>query len=271
MLRIMQGSCRLSLSLSERGVEYMTYQYRVTDESDGVWCDGSQQSWNYQKKTKDTQKLFGDVRKKNRVITDDYLSYLNLKVMVEPCKRKTGFFEKTIGYIPCYEASTMTDGYIRIIQLSRKKITAVLLMFLIILAGGMFGFYRMVAPADDNPIKIASGELSNPDPKNIRLPGIERIYAEAGSTRVKQLLLNVEGNGYNLQYTIILEETGEVLYKSKIIQPGYGVREFDMTRTFEEGVYPILVNVNSSAQEESDSNGNTAFNAGQLEAELIVE
>lgn len=88
---------------------------------------------------------------------------------------------------------------------------------------------------------------------------------------MNQLLLNVEGNAYNLQYTIMLKETGEEIYQSKVIRPGYGVREFNMNRSFEAGEYPIVIRVNSSAMEESDNAEDAAYNAGQLEAVLIVE
>ena len=44
-----------------------------------------------------------------------------------------------------------------------------------------------------------------------------------------------------------------------------------MNRSFESGEYPILITVNSSAQEDEQSNSDTAYNAGQLEAVLVVE
>ena len=247
----------------------MKYTYIKSEHTDGQWKDNRGHPWGYQKNNNHVI-VFGDVKRKNRLETNDYLNDENARIAVEPCRKKLGFFSKEIGYIQCIDEDEQ-KGCIRIVQASKKRILIVLLIILILLGGGFFGLRELMRPSDDTPIRIASGEMTNPNPENIRLPGIEKIFADAGSTHVEQLLLNVEGNAYNLQYTITLEETGEEIYQSKIIEPGYGVREFDMNRSFESGEYPILITVNSSAQEDEQSNSDTAYNAGQLEAVLVVE
>nr|WP_294492787.1 hypothetical protein [uncultured Mediterraneibacter sp.] len=247
----------------------MEYIYRKNESTAYQWKDGQGLKWNCERKP--DGEVFADVRKKNRLDTNDVLLNDKACIVVEPCKKKLGFFEKVAGYIPCSDKNG-ASGYIRIVKTAGKKIAATVIILLILLAGGILGLREMMKPGDDTPIRIASGEMTNPNPQNIRIPGIERVYVDAGDTHVQQLLLNVEGNAYNLQYTIELEDTGEVIYKSKVIQPGYGIREFDLTRTFEEGEYNILVTVNSSArEEEADSSEDAAYNAGQLEAILIVE
>ena len=247
----------------------MNYKYIEPERADGQWKDGQGHLWNFQKKNSGLS-VMGDVKKKSRLETSDFLDHDDFKIMVEPCRKKMGFFSRTRGYMRCMDENGQ-EGCLRIVESSKGRIAIVLLIFLILLGGGILGLREMMRPADDTPIRIASGEMSNPNPENIRLPGIERIYADAGSTQVKQLLLNVEGNAYNLQYTITLKETGEEIYQSKIIEPGYGVREFNMNRSFEAGEYPIVITVNSSALEEADGNEDAAYNAGQLEAMLIVE
>lgn len=246
----------------------MNYRYIEPKHPDGKWKDGNGHQWSFQKKREAT--VFGDVRKKSRLETSDCLSDDEASVMVEPCRRKLGFFSREAGYLLC-TSEDGEQGCLRIVRPARGRMAVLLLIVLILLGGGILGLREMMRPADDTPIRIASGEMTNPNPENIRLPGIERIYADAGSTRVNQLLLNVEGNAFNLQYTITLEETGEEIYQSKVIEPGYGVREFDMNRSFEAGEYPILITVNSSALEEADGQEDAAYNAGQLEAMLIVE
>ena len=175
--------------------------------------------------------------------------------------------EKVKGYIPLDEE----DAYVRIVEKKKGRLLSYLIAAVLLITIFLGGIWLgQVNRAVDEPVRIASGELSNPNPENIRLPGITEVHAQAGNTRVKQLLLNVEGNAYNLTYTITLNETGEELYVSQPIPPGYGVREFDMERTLEAGSYPITIHVASSALESDESESSAAYNAGELAATLIV-
>lgn len=247
----------------------MRYIYKSPERCDGMWKDANGYMWGYQKKIEDVP-VVADMRRRSRLQTNDFLQEGKTEWPVEPCQKKTGMFQKIRGYVECIDENG-NRGAIRIIERSRVKMMLMMIVLLAVLGGIIFGIRESLKPADDTPIRIASGEMTNPNPENIRLPGIERIYADAGDTHVTQQLLNVEGNAYNLQYTIELEETGEVLYKSKVIEPGYGVREFELNRVLEKGQYTILITVNSSALEESDGSTDAAYNAGQLEAMLIVE
>lgn len=176
--------------------------------------------------------------------------------------------EKVIGYIPLEEE----DCFVRIIRKKRGRFLTWAILFLLLLTIFLGGLWLGQANRPiDEPVKIASGEMSNPNPENIRLPGITEIHATAGNSHVRQLLLNVDGNAVNLTYTITLTESGEEIYKSKVIEPGYGVREFEMNRTFEAGEYPITIHVASSALDDYDGDTSAAFNAGELDAVLIVD
>lgn len=244
--------------------------YRLKDKAgcDFIWRDQEKNRWHYTKERK--EKLYGDVRKKSILESKDLLVSENRQIQVEPCKKKLGFFERSLGYLPCTDEND-DFGYIRIVERAKVKlIVFILALLLLIGALGYIGF-QFLRPADDTPIEIKSGELVNTNPDNIRLPGIEAVHADAGNTRVNQLLLNVEGNAVNLTYEIRLEETDELLYRSKVIKPGYGVREFDLLRPLEKGEYPITITALSSAQDDETAEADTAYNAGQLKATLIVE
>lgn len=213
-------------------------------------------------------KVIGDLYKMKKEKAAYLLSKEDQNAYVAPYRGKPARNEYVVGYIPLEE----DDAFVRVIRKKHTGLLGVLIvltLLVMIFLGGLW--LGQKNGAIDEPVEIKSGEMTNPNPQNIRLPGIEKIYADAGDTHVNQLLLNVEGNAYNLQYTITLEDTGEEIYKSKVIPPGHGVREFNMTRSFEAGEYPIVIVVNSSAMEESDGTENMAYNAGQLEAVLIVE
>lgn len=187
---------------------------------------------------------------------------------LSPYRGKLKKNEKVKGYIPLDEE----DAYVRIVEKKKGRLLSYLIAAVLLITIFLGGIWLgQVNRAVDEPVRIASGELSNPNPENIRLPGITEVHAQAGNTRVKQLLLNVEGNAYNLTYTITLDETGEELYESRSIPPGYGVQEFDMERTLDTGTYPITIHVASSALQEDDGESNAAYNAGELTAVLIVE
>lgn len=175
--------------------------------------------------------------------------------------------EYIVGYIPLSEK----DCYIRVIKKKRGKLWLILIA-LALLATIFFGgmWFGQKNAAIDTPVKIKAGSMTNPNPDNIQLPGISKVYAKAGSKRVEQPLLNITGNSVNMVYTITLVETGEEIYKSPTIKPGYGVKQFDMTRTFKKGNYPIAIFV-KSFETDKKKNKTIAYNSGQLNATLVVK
>lgn len=249
----------------------MKYNYNESIETNKQWKDSKGQAWGYT--TKKVSNYVADVSKKGHVNSNDLLFLEERQVVVEPCKKKLGLFEKVAGYIPCTNENNELV-YIRIVVAAPVRVLVMLLCLCCLLGGGLCYFKNTLKPSDDTPIKIKTGQLTNPNPNNIRLPGIEKIYMEANQKHVNQPLLNVEGNAYNLKYTIVLAQTGEVLYTSKVIKPGYGVKQFDMNRTFKKGQYPITITVSSSAQQDrkkKDKDKKLAYNAGKLNAVLVVQ
>lgn len=176
-----------------------------------------------------------------------------------------------IGYIPLQQS----DAFVRVLGKKKGKwlaLLALLLLLCSIFLGGLW-LGNSKRPVD-TPVKIASGELRNDDPTNIVIPGIKTLGIRENKLRIQQPLLNVEGNAYNLTYTIALEKTGEVIYTSPSIEPGYGVKQFNLNRTFKKGSYPVTITVDSSAQKENkkkDKNKQVAYNAGRLHATLVVK
>lgn len=181
-----------------------------------------------------------------------------------------GYYVK--GYIPLENE----EQFVRILAPKRGRylvgLIAIFMLLTMFLGGLWLGNSNQGV---DHPVKIKKGELTNPNPANIRILGMSKLTAKPNSTRVKKQLINVEGNAYNLTYTITLKETGEVLYTSPAIKPGYGVQEFDMSRSFKKGNYPVTVTINTSAKDDQQKKGktksNVAYNAGKLDATLVVE
>ena len=99
------------------------------------------------------------------------------------------------------------------------------------------------------------------------LPGIEEIRVAENETKVEYALFNPKGNMCNIQYIIKLTDSGETIYSSKQVSPGYAITEFDLNRTFEKGEYPITVEMRTY----DIGDGETKYNSGVMDAKLIVE
>lgn len=246
----------------------MEFKYLKVDEATKSWTDAKGTRWAYT--TKKPANFIADIRKKSKLKAENFLVTHEAMGNLEPVKQKLGLYEKVRGYIAC-EDNAGQLCWVRIVESSRPKICLTLLLILALLGFGAGYVINLKKPVDDTPIKIKANQLANPNPENIRLPGIEKIYANQGDPDVTQLLLNVKGNAVKFQYIITLSETGEVLYKSKLINPGYGIKKFTMSRTFKKGKYPISILVKSTALDSGKKKEQkVAYNAGQLNATLVV-
>lgn len=244
-------------------------------ECERYHLDLKKQNWGYYSESLMTEKypnggfqILGDLRNKTKLPVIGHIEDGEKQCAITAYSGKLRKGEKVTGYIPLEKE----DCYIRIVGRKRGRILLLLAMLFFVSTlffGGLW--IGQIGRPIDNPVKIASGSISNPDSTNIRLPGIEYMYAAENDTHVNQLLLNVEGNAVDLTYEIRLEETDELIYRSKEIEPGYGVREFNMLRTFQKGSYPITITALSSAQDDDDTEEDAAYNAGQLKATLVVE
>lgn len=250
----------------------MKFTYNQAIKTSKVWQDSKGNKWGYvtQKQTE----YFADIYKKNRVKSEFELVDDQKSIIVEPSKNKLNVFEHVVGYIPCINEQGK-EGYIRIVVGSPIKLLLTALILIGIIGGGTFYLQKSLLPAKDTPIKLDKGQMTNPNPANIRILGIGTIYAKPGQTKVEKKLVNVKGNAYDMTYTIALKETGEVLYTSKKIPPGYGIKEFNLSRSFKKGNYPITVTINTSAKEDQakkhKEKSNVAYNSGKLDATLVVE
>lgn len=69
---------------------------------------------------------------------------------------------------------------------------------------------------------------------------------------------NIEANHYHMQVDIVLDETGETVYSSKLIQPGYSIRNIRLNKKLEPGEYPATAIFSAITQEEKQVFGTVA-------------
>ena len=69
---------------------------------------------------------------------------------------------------------------------------------------------------------------------------------------------NIEANRYHMQVDLFLDETGDKIYSSKLIQPGYSIENIKLTKKLEPGVYEATAVFSAITQEEKALFGQAA-------------
>lgn len=187
---------------------------------------------------------------------EDIIGSVTVGGVEEPVYRaRSAANKKVIGY------AELEDG--RFIAV-KKNITA-LIIFLILLglavlaaliAGITYAIKANATPDEpdttrplgvvDMGAEFGEGEISVPDKtetkgKQIKINGIAEMNLAAGQLEQNFVFYNPEENPCYFQIEIELRDTGEVLYTSNLLPPGYHISHFSLNRALEEGEYPVVV------------------------------
>ena len=100
----------------------------------------------------------------------------------------------------------------------------------------------------------------------IKIPGYPSITLPKDQKTVNVVLLNPEGNPCYFTFEIVLKDTGESLYKSKLVPPGKAITEITMTRALSSGEYDVTIRITTT----SIADG-SAMNGANVETVLIVK
>ncbi len=111
------------------------------------------------------------------------------------------------------------------------------------------------------PIPDAGGTATG-----IKIPGYPRIPVKSGSTTAPVALLNPEGNPCYFCFEIVIEETGESLYKSKMVPPGQAISGITLSRVLEKGKYPALIKITTFSLEDGST-----MNGANVETAIDVQ
>ena len=99
----------------------------------------------------------------------------------------------------------------------------------------------------------------------IKIPGYPSITLPKDQKTVNVALLNPEGNPCYFTFEIVLKDTGESLYKSKLVPPGKAITEITMSRALSAGEYNATIKITTSLEDGS------AMNGANVETVLIVK
>lgn len=84
------------------------------------------------------------------------------------------------------------------------------------------------------------------------------IVFETPSAEGQARIENIAANHYHMQVDILLDETGETVYSSQLIQPGYSIEYIKLNRELEPGEYPATAVFSAITQEELQLFGTAA-------------
>jgi hypothetical protein len=102
--------------------------------------------------------------------------------------------------------------------------------------------------------------------ESISVPGYgDKIYMPEGSDILNLKMYNPKNNTVYFQYSIILDDTGEVIYQSEQIQPGLEITEQYLNTAFVPGEYPITIKIDTI-----DVDTHAKANGATIQSNLIV-
>ena len=107
----------------------------------------------------------------------------------------------------------------------------------------------------------AGGESSG-----IKIPGYPSITLPADTETVSVALLNPEGNPCYFTFEIALNDTGEVLYTSKLVPPGQAIYEITLSRPLTAGEYNAVIRISTTSLADG-----SAMNGANVETVLVVQ
>ena len=174
------------------------------------------------------------------------------------------------------------------IVISKRTLIIALIIFLLLIIsavtvalnwGNWFGDAASVGPSysqNGNPdIDENAGDWNGqtlPDKTDdapavgIKIPGYPSITLPKDQQTVNVALLNPEGNPCYFTFEIVLKETGESLYKSKLVPPGKAITQITMARALPAGEYNATIKITTTSLEDG-----SAMNGANVETVLIVK
>lgn len=173
----------------------------------------------------------------------------------------------------------MTEKENKGITLKRSHLIAAIVIVVVLVAGGItlglnwnnwFGDKPQDIQADIDP-GAQDYDGSKPEDKGgeaegIAIPGYPSIGLPSGTKDVQVALLNPEGNPCYFTFELILKDTDESLYTSKLVPPGKAVTDITLSRELEPGDYDATIKITTSSLSDQ-----SPMNGANVETVLIVK
>lgn len=100
----------------------------------------------------------------------------------------------------------------------------------------------------------------------IQLPGYEKITLKSGTLTQDVNFPNAESNSVYFRLSLILTDSGEMIYQSNLVEPGNTLYQIDLERTLNRGEYPCTISYETFTMD-----GNfTPQNGAVMDTVLVV-
>lgn len=122
---------------------------------------------------------------------------------------------------------------------------------------------------DSNASETASNDGNNEEadkPEGIRIPGYPSITIPADTTDIEMNLENPAGNPCYFTFELVLKDTNETLYTSKMVEPGKAITNVTLSHGLEKGEYQAVIKISTASLEDG-----SAMNGANVETTLIVQ
>ncbi len=177
--------------------------------------------------------------------------------------------EPTAGEVKDIPAKVAPKGLV--LQAWQLAVAAVIVVAMVaggVLLGIVLGNRNYADDFNGSPVDYdwVLPQGSNPGANQIVLPGYGDLLFTAGQKQIEIILPNPKGNPCYFRYTLLLEETGEILYQSPLIAPGKAVLEIELSRALPKGDYHLTIAIDSI----SLADGRTPMNGGEHRVLLQV-
>ena len=173
------------------------------------------------------------------------------------------------------------------IVISKKTLIISLIVLLLLVVGAVtvaLNWNNWFGIAPDGPSSSQTGYLDidpgandwngeklpdktdNAPVEGIKIPGYPSITLPKDQKTVNVALLNPEGNPCYFTFEIVLKDTGESLYKSKLVPPGKAITEITMSKALSAGQYEATIKITTTSLADG-----SAMNGANVETVLIVK
>lgn len=173
------------------------------------------------------------------------------------------------------------------ITITKGKLAVIIILILLLIGGGVFVGLNWQKWTNDEPTTQTAlpgnpdidpgaeewngGKLPNKDEtggekKGIQIPGYPSISLPADKTDVQIALLNPDGNRCYFTFEIVLDDTGETIYTSKMVPPGKAVTNITLSKPLPAGNYKATIKITTASVENL-----SPMNGANVKTELIVK
>ncbi|MGN0442594.1 MAG: hypothetical protein ACI4FO_07800 [Acutalibacteraceae bacterium] len=159
------------------------------------------------------------------------------------------------------------------VTISKKTLAITVIVVLLLIAGGVIlglnwnnWFGEQPAPTTQSAtmeVDPNAGQYNGQQPEDkggeaegIKIPGYPSITIPANQTDVTVALLNPEGNPCYFVFELVLKDTDETLYTSKLVPPGQAITDITLSKPLKAGEHNAVIKISTySLENQSPMNG----------------